>query len=229
MEEFEVKALSTFPQPPSLWLRFVEDTLVIQEAEHSHQHLQHINDQDPHIQFTVEEPSQQGKLPFLATLITIGPNHTFNTTVYRKPTHTDQYLQWDSNHFITAKHSVYNTLAHRAKIVSSNQKALHKELDHIKRALWACQFPPWALNQLQQKFTRKHNNNQKSNPTNNSSNTTSSSSNNSKKITIVVPYIQGIGEKFKKVCHSKGIQVHFKGTNTLKTLLVKPKDKDNTL
>ena len=45
----------------------------------------------------------------------------------------------------------------------------------------------------------------------------------------MVPYIQGIGEKFKKVCQSKGIQVHFKGTNTFKTLLVKPKDKDNKL
>ena len=35
MEEFEVKALSTATQPPSLWLRFVDDTLVILKAEHS--------------------------------------------------------------------------------------------------------------------------------------------------------------------------------------------------
>ena len=65
---------------------------------------------------------------------------------------------------------------------------------------------------------------------NNSSNTESIDNNkNNRNITIVVPYIQGIGEKFKKVCQSKGIQVHFKGTNTLKTLLVKPKDKDSKL
>ena len=133
MEEFEVRALSTFPHPPNLWLRFVDDTYVINKAEHSHQILQHINKQDPHIQSTVEEPSQQGTLPFLETLVTTWPNHTFNTTVYRKPTHRDQYIHWDSNHFITAKHSVYNTLAHRAKIGSSNQEALHEELDHIKR------------------------------------------------------------------------------------------------
>ena len=135
MEEFEVKALSTFPHPPKLCLRLVYASFVITNAEHSQQLLQHINSQDPHIQFTVEEPSQQGTLPFLNTLVTIDPNHSFHTTVYGNPTHTDQYLHWDSNHFITAKQSVYNTLAHRAKIVSSNQEALYKELDHIKKAL----------------------------------------------------------------------------------------------
>ena len=34
------------------------------------------------------------------------------------------------------------------------------------------------------------------------------------------------GEKFKKLCKKKGIQVHFKGTNTLRTALGNPKDKD---
>ena len=53
--------------------------------------------------------------------------------------------------------------------------------------------------------------------------------NNNRNITIVVPYIQDTGEKFKKVCQAKGIQVHFKGTNTLKTLLVTPKAKDHKL
>ena len=120
MEEFEVKALSTCPHPPSLWLRFVVDSFAITKAEHSQALLQHINSQDPHIQFTVE-PTQQGSLPFLDTLVTTEPNNTFSTTVYRKPTHTDQYLHWDSNHHITAKQSVYNTLAHRAKVVSSSQ------------------------------------------------------------------------------------------------------------
>ena len=117
MEEFEIKALSTYPNPPSLWLRFVDDTFVINKAEHSQALLQHTNNQDPHIQFTVE-PTQQGSLPFLDTLVTTEPNNTFSTTVYRKPTHAHQYLHWDSYHHTTAKQSVYNTLAHRAKVVS---------------------------------------------------------------------------------------------------------------
>ena len=36
----------------------------------------------------------------------------------------------------------------------------------------------------------------------------------------------GTGKKFRKMCKRKGIQVHFKGTNTLRTMLGNPKDKD---
>ena len=75
------------------------------------------------------------------TLVTIKPDNTFSTTVYTKPTHTDQYLHWDSNHHITAKQSVFNTLAQRAKTVSSSQVSFNKEMDHIKTALQHCQFP----------------------------------------------------------------------------------------
>ena len=57
-------------------------------------------------------------------------------------------------------------------------------------------------------------------------NNNSSADNNKKNITIVVPYMPNTGEKFKKLCKKKGIQVHFKGTNTLRTALGKPKDKD---
>ena len=138
MEEFEVKALR-FTPTPSLWLQFVDDTFVINRAEHSQDILHHINNQDPYIQFTVE-PMQQGSLPFLDTVVTIEPDNTFSTTVYRKPTHTDQYLHWDSNHHITAKQSVYNILAHRAKIVSSTQDKMDSKLQHIRTALQQCQF-----------------------------------------------------------------------------------------
>ena len=156
-------------------------------AEHSQELLHHINSQDPHIQFTVEA-TQQGSLPFLDTLVTIEPDSTFSTTVYRKPTHTDQYLHWDSSHHITAKQSVYNTLAHRAKVVSSSQGTLDKELQHIKTALQACQFPNWALNQWHHRFLNK---NQSNNNTrnNNSTNQDNNHNNNITKrnITLVVP------------------------------------------
>ena len=151
-EEFEGKALQSALHPPHLWVRFVDDTLVIQKAEHSKHLLYHNNSQDPNIQFTVEEPASDGSIPFLDTKVTPGLNNTIHTRVYRKPTHTDQYLHWDSNHFITAKNSVYNALAHRAKVVSITPEDLTKELDHLKKALMTCQFPNWVLNRIQQQF-----------------------------------------------------------------------------
>ena len=185
-------------EAPSLLLRFVDDTFVINRAEHSQDLLYHINNQDPHIQFTVE-PTQQGSLPFVDTIVTIEPDNTFSTTVYRKPTHTDQYLHWDSNHHITAKQSVYNTLAHRAKTVSSTQDKMDRELQHIRTALQQCQFPEWALNQWQHKFTHPNQ------PTTTNNNNNNSPANNKKNITIVVPYMPNTEEKFRKLCKKKNI------------------------
>ena len=50
--------------------------------------------------------------------------------------------------------------------------------------------------------------------TTSTSNNNSPADNNKNKATIIVPYIPNTGEKFKKLCKKKGIQVHFKGTNT---------------
>ena len=43
---------------------------------------------------------------------------------------------------------------------------------------------------------------------------------------IVIHYTQGLCESIKKICGRYGIQTHFKGGNTIKNLLVSPKDKD---
>ena len=216
MEEFEVKALQSAPHPPHLWVRFVDGTLVIQKAKHSQHLLHHISSQDPNILFMLEEPAADSSVPFLHTMVTPGPNNTIHTNVYRKPTHTDHYLHWGSNHFITAKNSVYNTLAHKAKVVFSIPEDLTKELDHLKKALMACRFPNWVLNRLQQQFQLKHKQNSITNQTeaqsDNNNNTNNNHNKQNKNISIVILYIQGLGEEFKRTCNIQGIQAHFKGT-----------------
>ena len=42
----------------------------------------------------------------------------------------------------------------------------------------------------------------------------------------MVPYSQGLCESYKTICSKYGVQVHFKGGNTLKNLLMFPKDKE---
>ena len=51
----------------------------------------------------------------LDMLITPHENGRLNTSVYRKATHTDQYLHWDSHRYIKSKYSVVGTLFHRAE------------------------------------------------------------------------------------------------------------------
>ena len=47
-----------------------------------------------------------------------------------------------------------------------------------------------------------------------------------KNIYMVVPYQQGLSERVKNTCQKYGVQVHFKGGQTIKDLLMAPKDKD---
>ena len=82
--------------------------------------LTHLNSVDKNIQFTAEEPGPEGALPFLDILIKPDQEGRLNTTLYRKPTHTDQYLHWDSLYSVSSKYSVVGSLHHRARTICSN-------------------------------------------------------------------------------------------------------------
>ena len=72
------------------------------------------------IRFTVEDNKEDGAIPLLDTIVKPETSDRLSITVYRKPTHMDQYLQWDSHHHLSAKYSVINTLTHRAKTINLN-------------------------------------------------------------------------------------------------------------
>ena len=113
--------------------------------------------------------------------------------------------------------------------MSHHQQALYQELDHIMAALQACHFPTWALNRLQQRFEHHHQTSTVSNSRDNQPNINTNSNNTKRNTSLVAPYIQGLGEKFQKICRNRGIQVHFRGTKTIKALLMADKDKDHKL
>ena len=50
-----------------------------------------------------------------------------------------------------------------------------------------------------------------------------------KKAYIVVPYMKGLRETCKNIYRRHGIEMHFKGANNIRQLLVHPKDKDDIL
>ena len=135
MEDFENKAINTAECPPRVWKRFVDDNFVVIEATKKTGYLEHINSVDPCIHFTTEDARTDGSISFLDTVVMPQPDGSLLTSVYRKPTHTDQYLQWNSHHHLSAKFSVINTLKHRAQTVCSNHHLLKEEEDHLNKAL----------------------------------------------------------------------------------------------
>ena len=148
MEAFEQRAITTALHPPRVWKRYVDDTFVLQQQTHQEEFLQHINTIDPSIQFTVEEAKEDGSIPFLDTIIRPEEDGSFTIGVYRKPTHTDLYLPWDSNHNIAAKYSVINTLTHRVHTICSTPEIAEQELQHLEKVLGACKYPQWAIQKI---------------------------------------------------------------------------------
>ena len=119
MEEFEKQAISTSTTPPILWKRYVDDTFTIINKNSKDSFLENLNSINPKIQFTCEETREDGSMPFLDILVTPEDDGSLKTSVFRKTTHTDLYLQWDSHHTIPSKYSVAGTLFHRASTVCS--------------------------------------------------------------------------------------------------------------
>ena len=124
-----------------VWKRYVDDTFVIQEERYKNEFFQHINSLEDNIKFTTETNKADGSMPFLDTLVTPRSDGSLETKVYRKPTHTNQYLQWDSHHAINNKYSVISTLLHRAKNICSNKELLEEDQTNIQKALTAYKYP----------------------------------------------------------------------------------------
>ena len=179
--------------------------------------LEHLNSIDHHIQFTSKESRPDGSMPFLDILITPKEDGSLSITVYRKPTHTDLYLQWDSNHTVSSKYSVVRTLHHRAQIICSSPQLLQQEEKHLQQALTRCKYPAWVLNRI--KIKTKTTAYKIRRGTNNSGN-------NNQRPYLVIPYHKGVSESIKKTCSKHKVQVYFKGVNTKKDLLVAPKDQN---
>ena len=151
MKDLETKAIRTSSTPPKIWRGFVDDTFTIIKKKNKNSFLQHLNSIHPSIKFTCEEEKEDGSMPFLDILITPAEDGSLNTLVFRKPTHTDLYLQWDSHHNIPSKYSVAGTLYHRATTICSNPTLLHEEEQHLFNALKQCKYPTWAINRAKLK------------------------------------------------------------------------------
>lgn len=117
-------ALSTFVNPLKIFCRYVDDIIAMLKKSDIRRFHQHLNNQDDNIKFTLERYSEEG-LPFLDTLCKVQSDGKVVTSVYRKKTHTDRYLDFNSHHPNQHKASVVRTLLmlfHRPMPTNSQKK-----------------------------------------------------------------------------------------------------------
>ena len=211
-EYFEKRALDSAPHPPRIWKRYVDDTFCITKSAYINEFTDHINNQDRNIKFTREE-EENGTLPFLDTVINKLDDGKIK--IFRKPTHTDQYLHFWSHHPLEHKLSVVTTLLHRSEIVTDPEDR-SEEVEHVKKALRNCGYQDWA-------FFRASNKREKA--------TTQGKDPVSKNRTptVTLPYIEGSSEKLRRAFNTAGVPTAFKPYRTLQQTLVSPKDKSDKL
>ena len=87
----------------------MDETFTILDRENVDDFLQHLNNQQPSIRLTMEI-EKENKLAFLDTAVLREPDGRLTTNVYRKPTHTDQYLAYDSHYPQSVKCGIVKSL-----------------------------------------------------------------------------------------------------------------------
>ena len=144
IEDFESQALRTAPNPPHLWYRYVDDIFVLIHEYFISEFTTHIKSIDQNIKFNTE-PEVDFKLPFLDTCIKISEDASTTVEVYRKATHMDQYLNFQSNHHLEHKRSVVRTLLNRANNIVTTPEDQVKGTEHVKAVLKDNGYKPWIF------------------------------------------------------------------------------------
>ncbi|XP_068735165.1 uncharacterized protein [Montipora capricornis] len=125
---------------PRIWKRYVDDTFTKLDRGNVDSFLQHLNNQQPSIRFAMETENDF-KLAFLDTAVSREPDGRLTTSVYRKPTHTDQYLSYDSQHPQSVKRGIVKCLYERTKRLVTKPSVVSKEKKHLSSVLVSNGYP----------------------------------------------------------------------------------------
>ena len=211
MEWFEDRALMTYRDPPRFWGWYMDDGLAVIKTHAIESFAVHLNSQHPNIKWT-SELEQDGTLPMLDTLVSRSGDGTLKFRVYRKPTHTDQYLQFNSHQPMEHKMGVIRTLTHRANAIIMEEEDKEEEYKHIKKVLSIAGYSKWAWQAPGRRKIHPH---------------PSHRDRPRPKGHVTLPYMGGITEPISRLIRKAGVAVHSKPHTTIRSILVAPKDRDD--
>ena len=120
--------------------------------------------------------------------------------VYRKKSHTDQYLNFSSHHPENHKLSVIRTLLERCYSIVTEEDDRKKEEEHVAKALSKCGCPPWTIDRVKQEIMEKSLKDEAKKAKNTRDN---------QKGMVVVPYVEGLSEAFARILKSHGIAMSY--------------------
>jgi hypothetical protein len=206
MEDFERKALEGCPHRPRFWWRYVDDVFAVVSHKDVDRVLDHLNARHAKIKFTIEKECN-GALPFLDVLVQRDQRGRLSSKVYRKPTHTDRYLQADSHHHPAHLSSVPRALINRALRLCDPQY-VQEELQHVRQVL---ERNGYSWTQSQRVASRG----------------TVQRAHTVERAPAYLPYIRGVTDKIGRLLRRRlSIRTIFRPHTKIRQVLRSPKDRD---
>ena len=131
---------------------------------------------------------------------------TISTSVYRKKTHTDQYLQFSCHHPIAHKQAVVRTFFTRASRLSFSLLHRSSEENHVVTALQENGYPSHLIQKHHTQGRQRQDNSEKPS------------------VRVTLSYIQVMSKAIRRVLGELDIQTAFKPLSSLRNILSHPKD-----
>ena len=207
LEDVEQRALTSCTSQPLFWKGYVDDTFTALAQEQIQQFHDHLNSIEPTIQFTIEA-EVEGILPFLDTRITHHADGSLTTSVFRKKTHIDRYLDFEFHHPLVHKVAVARTLLTQVDRICMSVPDRDDEKRHITQALNS---NGYLTGLVKRNWQTQPAHSPASKPV-------------TPKATVVIPYVQHVSKSIRQILTPLEIQTCFWPHRTLQWTLVNLKD-----
>ena len=144
MCELETNIIPTLDNVIKFWTRYVDDTFAFIKPDSIQTVLQTLNSYDAKIQFTYETENEQ-KIAFLDVLIERNARDKLETSVYRKQTNNNIYINWHAHSPRSWKIGTLKNLIRRAITICSTDTKLQAEIIHLQNAFTEINDYPFTL------------------------------------------------------------------------------------
>ena len=190
MENLEDKIIRRTNSPVIAWKRYVDDSFAVIKQGEEENVLAELNSYHDSIKFTYEKEKGR-ELSFLDIKIKRFPEGV-NTTVYRKNTSTERYLDFSSSHCNSVKWGLVSCLGRRAHRICREDEDRKRELTYLQEVFKRNGYPMRTLiKRLHRTGSREHREEEQ------------------KERSIAVPFVPGISEKVARTVGKLGLRVRF--------------------
>ena len=148
MISLEEAILPSIKKHVAHWKRYVDDTHPYIDPSKTELVLEKLNNHYPNIHFTHGIEKKQ-KITFLDVLITRTGHNKLETTVFRKETNTDLYINWNTHAPIQWKRGALKNLIQRSILICSNGELLEDGLNYLGNVfIKVNDYPPKLINSI---------------------------------------------------------------------------------